>query len=109
MVTIAGCASKPGPKFADLPDSSKPTAQTKAIVKPSDALIGKVVSYNNVGRFAVLNFPVIRMPAIDQVLFVYRDGLKVGELKITGPQREDNIVADITAGEVKTGDEVRDR
>ena len=109
MVAIAGCASKHAPKFADLPDASKPTAGTKPIVKASTALTGKVVSFNTVGRFAVLNFPVLRMPAIDQVLFVYREGLKVGEVKITGPQREDNIVADITAGEVKTGDEVRDR
>jgi hypothetical protein len=40
---------------------------------------------------------------------VYRRGLKVGEVKVTGPQRDDNIVADITAGEAAVGDEVRDR
>jgi hypothetical protein len=49
------------------------------------------------------------MAAIDQRLNVYRGGLKVGELIVTGPQREDSIVADVTAGEARTGDEVRDR
>jgi hypothetical protein len=33
--------------------------------------------------------------------------LKVGEVKVTGPQREDNIVADLAAGEAEVGDEAR--
>ena len=79
------------------------------VVKASDELAGKVVSFNTVGRFVVLNFPVTHMPAIDQKLFLYRDGLRVGEIKITGPQKDDNIVGDLTFGEAKPGDEVRDR
>jgi hypothetical protein len=49
------------------------------------------------------------MAGIGQILTVSRDGLKVGEVKVSGPQRDDNIVADITAGEARVGDEVRDR
>lgn len=41
-------------------------------------------------------------------LNVYRNGLKVGELKVTGPQRDNNTVADIVAGECQVGDEVRE-
>ena len=58
---------------------------------------------------AVLNFPVTRMPSVGQTLFIYRDGLKVGEIKVTGPIQDDNIVGDLVNGEGKTGDEVRDR
>lgn len=82
---------------------------SKPIVTPDTALVGKVVAVNNPGRFVVLNFPVGRMAAVGQVLGVYRDGLKVGELKVSGPQRDDNIVADLTAGEARVGDTVRDR
>jgi hypothetical protein len=46
---------------------------------------------------------------VDQTLFLYRDGLKVGEVKITGPQKDENIVADLLHGEARAGDEVRDR
>ena len=45
----------------------------------------------------------------DQRLDVYRGGLKVGELLVTGPQQGDSTVADITAGEAQKGDEVRSR
>jgi hypothetical protein len=72
-------------------------------------LTGRVLKVNHEARFAVLNFPIGRLPALDQRLNVYRHDLKVGELKVTGPQKEDNIVADITVGEAEVGDVVRDR
>ncbi len=68
-----------------------------------------MASYNATGRFVVLSFPVSQMPNLDQTLFLYRDGLKVGELKITGPQRDNNIVADLVTGDAQVGDEVRDQ
>jgi len=79
------------------------------IVTPDKALIGKVLTVNPAGRFVVLNFPVGHLPQLEQQLNVYRLGLKVGEVKVTGPQRDDNIVGDVTAGDVAVGDEVRDR
>jgi len=79
------------------------------IVTPDNSLTARVVSYNASGRFAVLGFPVGQMPKLEQSLFLYRDGMKVGEVKITGPQRENNIVADLVTGEAQVGDEVRDR
>lgn len=109
VVAIAGCASKKSSEFGDVPGPSPAVTAGNPIVKPSAVLNGKVVSFNTVGRFAVLNFPMTRMPGLDQTLFLYRDGLKVGQVKITGPQRDDNIVADLVNGEAKAGDEVRDR
>lgn len=81
----------------------------RLIITPETALSGKVLKVNREARFVVLNFPVGQLPAVDQRLNVYRRNLKVGEVKVTGPQREDNIVADITVGEAEAGDEVRDR
>lgn len=79
------------------------------IVTPENALIGKVVRYNDAGRFVVLDFPLGRTPAVDQRMFVYRRGLKVGEVKISNWQRENLVVADLTAGEAAEGDEVRNQ
>jgi hypothetical protein len=84
-------------------------AAPAAIVTPDNSLTAKVVSYNPAGRFVVLGFPVGQMPRLEQGLFLYRNGLKVGEVRITGPQRDNNIVADLVAGEAQAGDEVRDR
>jgi len=79
------------------------------IVTPDNSLAGKVVSYNDTGRFVVLNFPAGRMPKMDQHLFLYRAGLKVAEVGVTGPQSDDNTVADLVSGDAQTGDEVRDQ
>jgi len=86
-----------------------PGATGSPIITPSSALVGKVISYVPQGRFVVLSFPIGRLPQLDQRLNVYRQGLKVGEVKVTGPQRDDTIVADVSAGDAAAGDEVRDR
>ena len=59
-------------------------------------------------RYVVLTCPLGSVPAAERRLSLYRDGLKVGEIKITGPQRDTNTVADIVAGEGRIGDEVRE-
>jgi hypothetical protein len=106
---LTGCASKHNTNYSEVPPPSKQGQPSKPIVKPSNALTGKVVSFNAVGRFAILNFPITRMPAIDQKLYLYREGLRVGEVKVTGPQKDDNIVADVVNGEARPGDVVKDR
>lgn len=79
----------------------------KLIVTPETMLMGRVVRVNENARYAVLNFPVGTMPANDTRMSVYRRGLKVAEVKVTGPQENDNTVADILNGEVQAGDELR--
>jgi hypothetical protein len=120
-LAASGCAHKQAsaPPAAPAPPgmSSAPTtnpAQPKQpsqpiIVTPENVLAGKVVKINTAGRFVVLNFPIGRMPPLDQRLNVYRLGLKVGEVKVTGPQLDDNVVGDVVTGDAQTGDEVRDR
>lgn len=107
VVAVSGCATKVSPEYGEVPPASK--IRTKPVVKSSDALSGRVVRFSVVGRFVILNFSIAKMPALDQTLFIYRENLKVGVVKITGPQQDDNIVADIVEGEAKAGDEVRDR
>jgi hypothetical protein len=85
------------------------SAPAPMIVTPDQVLAGKVARVNEAGRFVVLEFPVSHLPALGQMLFVYRNGLKVAEVKITGPQRDDHTVADLTTGEALPGDEVRDK
>lgn len=101
------------PVAAKPPAATKPKAtagKTDApIVTADKSLVGKVARFNDSGRFAVLEFPITHMPGKGRQLFVYRNGLKVGEMKVTGPQRDDRTVADLTAGEAQAGDEVRDQ
>lgn len=127
LITVCGCASKkPAPVKATSPqktaavterppevkavaDGKKAEAETKLIVTPEAMLVGTVATFNTAGRFVVLDFAVGKLPAADQTMFLYRQGLKVGEVKITGPERDHNTVADLISGEARKGDEVRDR
>jgi len=95
--------SKPKPSG---PNNSSASA---LIVTPHPILTGRVTSYNATGRLVVLNFPIGHLPTLEQRMDVFRQGVKVGEVKITGPQRDDHIVADVTTGEAQAGDEVRER
>ena len=97
------------PPRAGAPATAKSgSATNRALtVTPENALVGKVALVNPTGRFVVLNFPLGKMATVEQHLNLYRRGLKVGEVKVTGPAREDNIVADLVAGEADVGDEAR--
>ncbi|MEY2428294.1 MAG: hypothetical protein QOJ40_1179 [Verrucomicrobiota bacterium] len=82
-------------------------ANQKLIVTPENSVVGKVATVNQTAGFVVLSFPVGHVPAVDQRLSLYRRGLKVGEVKITGPQIDENVVADVVAGDSDVGDEVK--
>jgi hypothetical protein len=77
-------------------------------VTPAAQVQGRVASVNPKARYVVLSFPIGALPALEQRMQVYRSGLKVGEIKITGPHRDFNIAADILTGECQVGDEVRE-
>ena len=79
----------------------------KLIVTPENSVVGKVATVNQTAGFVVLSFPIGHVPAVDQRLSLYRRGLKVGEVKITGPQIDENVVADVVAGDSDVGDEVK--
>ena len=87
-------------------DSQSSTNREKLFVTLQTGLEGKVSNVDPVGRYVILNFPAGSLPALEQKLYVYHHGLKTAQLRITGPQLEDTIVADILSGQVFVGDRV---
>ena len=111
-LTLAGCATN-NSKATNAAKKKTPAtskaraANQKSTLAPTLQLTGKVASVNSELRFVVLDFSVGDMPGINQRLGVYRAGQKVAQVKVTGPQSDTNIVADIIDGEAQVGDEVR--
>jgi hypothetical protein len=96
VLTLLGCATR-----------GKKQDGQGIIVTPGGLAAGTVISVNANARFAVLRFPIAQLPPVDQRMSAYRQGLKVADLRITGPQRDFHTVADIVAGECRVGDDVR--
>jgi hypothetical protein len=96
VLALLGCAS--GDKQAD---------SKGVIVTPGGMMPGTVISVNPSARFAVLRFPIGQLPPLNQRMSAYRQGLKVADLRISGPQRDMHTVADVLAGECRVGDDVR--
>ena len=112
---LAGCAQiLPQANNKSTTPASTPTAKPapaaapKIIITPDVSLAAKVISVNAVGRFVVLNFPGGQLPKLQQTFFLYRAGLKTAEVIITGPQTDNNIIADLVSGEAQVGDIVRE-
>jgi hypothetical protein len=103
-MVAAGCAAK------NHQAAVAPNAQpiSTAVVTPEAGQTAKVISVNNIGRFVVLNFPAGQLPKLQSSLFLYRAGLKVAEIKITGPEDGNNTVGDLISGDANPGDTVRD-
>jgi hypothetical protein len=115
LAALAGCAqpkkdaapvwSPPG--MAGTPTDASATNDAQLIVTPSGVVYGRVTLVNVNARYVVVTYPVGIVPEVGRRLNVYRKGLKVAELRITGPQRDVNTVGDIQKGECQVGDEVR--
>lgn len=104
----APAASPPNPAYHGTA-ARNPGPNSNVIITPDESLDGKIAWVNSNLGFVVITFPIGQMPETDRRLGIYRRGLKVGEVKITGPRREDSIVANIVAGNAAVGDEVSDR
>ena len=117
IMSCAGCffgrghkkSSRPAVANVSHPATNAPLSADTFTVTPEEGLHGRVASVNAGLRFVVLTFPIGAVPPIDDHLNVYRNGNKVAELKVTGPQRDDNTVADIVSGDAVAGDEVREK
>ena len=103
--------NSPPPSTNSVPASGPATNATAATPRllPDDALTGQVVRVNTKARFAVLSFPLLRMPEIGQYLAIWRTNAVVGQARVSGPQRDETIIADLVSGEWKVGDEVREQ
>jgi hypothetical protein len=120
LLALAGCATSdlapgdgagvPGPPMKATEGRTAPATATPPalIVTPAAGSIGRIASVNADKQYVVITCPLGTVPVAERRLAVYREGLKVGEIKITGPQRDTNTVGDIVAGECRVGDEVRE-
>ncbi len=121
LVALAcfGCGCAGGPRtdhdlFAPVssggppPDKGGPAKPPALIVTPASGNRARIILVNSSARYVVLNCPFGYMPAVDRRLNVYRGSLKVGEIKITGPQLDTSTVGDIVSGECQVGDEARE-
>jgi hypothetical protein len=99
---------KQAPVTASAPRRSIPAAaQPGSRITAVSGMAGRVALLNANLQYVVIDFSLNQLPEVDQRFAVFRQGKKVGEVKISGPVRDHNIVADIVAGEAKPGDEVQ--
>lgn len=108
-LALAGCrgpsaATGAASKTAPIPEDKKPAL----IVNPATGIHGRIIRVNPSTRYVIIRYPFGNIPAVDRKFNVYRNGLKVAEIKINDFRRDTNIVADIVVGECQVGDEVRE-
>lgn len=84
-----------------------PQRFTKPVIKADLRAWGNVVKINTDARFVVIAFEPGTVPSAGKHMNIYRNGVKVGEVNITGPQQENDIVADIVSGDIQIHDEAR--
>lgn len=106
LLASAGCQNLP---LEPVPAPAPPPAAPLRTHQPLDADLGWVQSVNERLRFVVLDYSLNRLPAAGDRLDLIRDGVVVGELKVTGPSRGGTTAADIVEGDPKAGDQVRPR
>ena len=80
---------------------------TTPVITPVNILSGRVVMVNTNLRYIVIDFGVGLLPQPGQRMDVYRQGNKVGEVRISNQARAGNVAADIMVGEAGEGDEIR--
>ncbi len=96
-------ASKPAPPVA----SQQPKPVSQPVIKPDLQISGQVAMVNAGAKFVVVTFPPGPMPQPGQRLIIYHNGIKAAEVKVTGPQHENDTVADIISGDIQLHDEAR--
>ena len=110
-LTCAGCSGSRSSAERNSPPQ-RMGVRTNATVSVSPATIapatGRIARVNPDGAFVILSYPLGKVPPVGRRLSVYRDGMKVGELKVSEPQYQQHTAADILAGEARAGDEARD-
>lgn len=68
---------------------------------------GRIVTVRIPYRFVVIDFGIDRLPAVGTTMAVFRNNVRVGTVRISGPSSGSMIVADVTEGDAQIGDEVR--
>ncbi len=98
--TRGGGLVRPAPA-AD-PTNAAPASATTTL--PAS---GRVHSVNPGLRFLVVDYTLGGMPELQSRLNVYRNNEKIGEIRLSGPERNGFVAADILEGILQVGDEIR--
>ena len=97
---MVGCAGTHSPSGASKADETES-------IRPLDGAVGQIARVHAQLRFVVVDFRLNTPPEPEQFLAVYRDGLRVAELKAGYIRRDTTVSADILSGEPREADEVR--
>lgn len=86
-----------------------PSEATNAVPATETVLpaSGRVHSLNPGLRFLVADYTLGGMPPLHSRLGVYRNNEKIGEIRLSGPERNGFVAADILEGVLQIGDEIR--
>lgn len=92
-----------GPEARPATATTNP-ASPAAVVLPAS---GRVHTVNAGLRFVVIDYTLGGTPALQSLLDVFRGSERVGQVRLTGPERNGFVAADVTEGFLQVGDEVR--
>ena len=69
---------------------------------------GRIHALNPGLRFVVIDYTLGGLPPLQSLLHVYRGTERVGQVRLSGPERNGFAAADIVEGILQVGDEVRE-
>lgn len=107
LLLLSGCASRPKTGPSSSPADRPNSGPGSTIVTPAEPSIGRITLVRASAGYVIVTYTLGQLPARDSRLQVYRNGLKVAELKVTDLSRDVNAVAEVLAGECQVNDEVR--
>lgn len=84
--------------------SSSLSSGSTRIAEPTGNVRGVVVTVNTKAKFVVVKYNYRAIPSIGKVLSVLRNGVKVGQIKVTKPVKPPHSTADIIDGDIQRGD-----
>ncbi len=101
-------ASKGGGLITVAPPADPPArtnrAETDPLILPTS---GRIHSVHPGLQFVVVDYTLGGIPSFQSLLPVYRGDQKVGQIRLTGPERNGFVAADVDEGLLQVDDEVR--
>ena len=98
-----------------VPAPHSPATPTNRVAIPPRPLVvpvirceGTVVFVNPQSRFVVIDFSFNPLPRPEQRLGLYRDGNRVGEVRVSSAAQASFVAADVLSGDAQLQDEARE-
>jgi hypothetical protein len=122
LIILSGCKSQEAPsndpsrmvpstaKGGGLGPEARVASATTNPASPSTVVLpasGRVHTVNAGLRFVVIDYTLGGIPPLQSILDVFRGNERVGQVRLTGPERNGFVAADVTDGFIQVGDEVR--